>query len=241
MTDLPGGPPPSLLQKRQARERVYRATIRSAVVAAVLGHAALFVALAPFQGRIPLVRHLGYEGPLRILPEISVQRDPGPVESEFQTAAGAGARAVFQAVDISVVDREPVEGRRVREDTGIRDESVGDDLLAQLERTLPQPTSRDLVILRLVKPDYPASSVLAGVEGVVAFRVHVASDGTVARAWLLNSEVDRACDESARRALLEWRFRPYLREGEPADVLVDQRIRFTLTDALRRESAAARE
>jgi len=240
MTGLPGGPPPSLRQKRQARESLYRATLRSAAVVAVLGHAALFVALGPLQHRIPLVRHLGYEGPLRILPEISVQREPGPVESELETAAGVGARATFQVVDITVVDHEPTEGRRVREDTGLSDESVGDDLLEQLERTLPQPTSRDLVILRLVKPDYPASSVLAGVAGVVAFRVHVASDGTVVRAWVLSSEVDRACDESARRALLQWRFRPYLRDGEPTDVLVDQRIRFTLTDALRLENEAVR-
>jgi protein TonB len=82
-----------------------------------------------------------------------------------------------------------------------------------------------------VKPAYPASSVRAGVEGVVTFRVHVTADGTVARVWLLNSEVDRACDDAAKRALLEWRFRPFLVEGEPSDVLVDQRIRFSLLDA----------
>jgi protein TonB len=238
MTDLTGAPPPSLRQTRRERDRLYRATLRFATLAALIGHAALFVTLGPLQHRIPLVRHIGYEGPLRILPEISVQKETGRRESEFETAAGRGSRAVFEVVDITIVDRERAEGRRAREDTGFRDESVGDELLDQLERTLPQPTSRDLVVVRLVKPGYPSSSVLAGVEGVVAFRVHLASDGTVARVWLLSSEVDRACDESARRALMQWRFRPYLRDGEPSDVLVDQRIRFTLTDDLRLREAA---
>jgi TonB family protein len=216
---------------RQLREREYRRALSLAVALAVIMHVALFVSLVPLEGRIPLVRHLGYEGSLRILPEISVRREPGPVNSDLETLSGRGARAALQVIDITVVDSERPAGTRAREETGTRDETVGDKLLTQLERSLPQPTSRELVVIRLVKPAYPRSSVLAGVEGVVTFRLHVTSDGVVARTWLLSSEVDRACDEAARRAVLQWRFRPFLTDGEPTDVLVDQRIRFTLTDA----------
>lgn len=222
---------PPARQSRQLREREYRRALALAAALAAAFHAALFVTLAPLQGRIPLVRHLGYEGPLRLLPEISEMREPGPVEADLETLSGRGARAVLHAIDISVVESERPAGARAREETGTRDETAGDELLTQLERSLPQPTSRELVILRLVKPAYPRSSVLAGVEGVVTFRLHVTSDGVIARAWLLSSQVDRACDEAARRALLQWRFRPFLTDGEPTDVLVDQRIRFTLTDA----------
>jgi TonB family protein len=223
--------PQSARHARRVREREYRRALVLAAAVAVASHAAIFVSLAPFQGRIPLVRHLGYEGPLRLMPEISEMREPGRVEGDMETLSGRGSRAMLHAVDISVVESERPAGARAREETGARDETVGDELLTQLERSLPQPTSRELVVIRLVKPAYPRSSVLAGVEGVVAFRLHVTSDGVVARVWLLRSDVDRACDETARRALLQWRFRPFLVDGEPMDVLVDQRIRFTLTDA----------
>ncbi len=216
---------------RQIRERQYRRATALAAALAVVLHAALFVSLGPLQHRIPLVRHLGYEGPLRILAEISEVRAPGRVDSDLEALSGRGARAALRAIDITIVDSERPAGARAREETGTRDETVGDELLTQLERSLPQPTSRELVIIRLVKPEYPRSSVLAGVEGVATFRIHVTSDGEVARAWLMSSEVDPACDEAARRALLQWRFRPFLTDGVPTDVLVDQRIRFTLTDA----------
>ena len=153
------------------------------------------------------------------------------MESQRETFSGSGSESALRVLDITVVDATEAGKTGVREKTGRRDETLGDEALTQLERALPQPTSRDLVIVRLVKPAYPASSVRAGVEGVVTFRVHVTADGTVARVWLLNSEVDRACDDAAKRALLEWRFRPFLVEGEPSDVLVDQRIRFSLLDA----------
>jgi TonB family protein len=223
---------PPARHARQLRERQYRRALGLASALAVVLHAALFVTLSPFQNRIPLVRHLGYEGRLRILPEISEMREPGPVEADLETVSGHGATATLRAIDISIVESERPAGSRAREETGTRDETVGDELLTQLERSLPQPTSRELVIVRLVKPAYPRSSVLAGVEGVVTFRIHVTSDGVVARTWLLSSQVDRACDEAARQALLRWRFRPFLTDGVPSDVLVDQRIRFTLTDAV---------
>ncbi len=216
---------------RELRERQYRRAMALAVALAVALHAALFVSLAPLQGRIPLVRQLGYEGPLRILAEISEMREPGAVDADLETISGRGARAALEAIDITIVDSERPVGTRAREETGTREETAGDELLTQLERSLPQPTSRELVIIRLVKPAYPRRSVQAGVEGAVTFRIHVTSDGVVARAWLMSSEVDPACDEAARRALLQWRFRPFLTDGEPTDVLVDQRIRFTLTDA----------
>lgn len=216
---------------RRLRERQYRRALALATALAVVIHAALFVTLAPLKGRMPLVRHLGYEGPLRILPEISEMREPGPVEADLETISGRGSRVTLHAIDISIADSERPSGVRAREEAGARDETAGDELLTQLERSLPQPTSRELVVIRLVKPAYPRSSILAGVEGVVTFRLHVTGDGVVARAWLLRSEADPACDDAARRAVLQWRFRPFLADGVPTDVLVDQRIRFTLIDA----------
>jgi TonB family protein len=223
--------PPYLTEYRRERERIYVFRMRRAIFAAIVAHVLLFVALAPFKQQLPLVRHIGYEGALRVLPEISVQREVGDVESEQEQAHGRGADALFRVIETRLVSSQLPARDVTEQETEDYDEEYGDELLEVLERALPQPQSRDVVILRLVKPAYPARSIADGKEGVVEFRVHVTKRGRVARAWLLSSEVDREMEESARLALMQWRFRPLLANGAPADFLVDQRIRFRLHDA----------
>lgn len=219
---------------RRERERVHRRRLLLSAVASVLLHAMLVPAIAPLREELPLVRHIGYRGERRILPEISIQRDPGAVESEVETMAGDLARAAFQVIPIEIVDwTVPEEGAtELAEDES--EITPGDDLLDRLEMSLPQPMSSEVVVSRLVEPEYPASSIAAGVEGVVVFRLHISMSGEVRRAWLLSSEVDEACELAAYRAVIRWEFEPYLVNGRPTSILVDQRIRFRLTDALRR-------
>jgi protein TonB len=225
---------------RRRREKLYRSRLRRAALVSILIHLSLFIGLAPLKHRIPLARIIGYEGAVRILPEISVARPPGTSESEVAFAAGLGSRPVMRVVDIKMVSKEVALEAEALADKGIQHEELGDALLTELEQVLPQPQSRDVVVELLVKPAYPASSVQAGVQGVVVFRVYVTKYGTVERVWLMNSEVDRACEESARRALLRWRFRPHYVGGAPTEFLVDQRIRFRLTDALETPSPPER-
>ena len=222
--------PPHLTEYRRSRERIHVGRMRRAAVAAVVLHVLLFVAFAPLTHRIPLVRHIGYEGALRVLPEISVQREIGDVETEEETARGRGADALFRMIETRLVSH-PVPARDAAEqEADDYDEEYGDELLEVLDGALPQPRSRDVVILKLVKPAYPARSITDGTEGVVEFRVHVTKRGRVARVWLLSSGVDREMEASGRRALMQWKFQPLLNNGAPADFLVDQRIRFRLHD-----------
>lgn len=221
---------PYVTEYRRSRDRVYVLRIRWATVGAVVIHVALILVFAPFRQQIPLVRRIGYEGPVRLLPEISVRSDVGEYESEEQMAQGMGSESFFKVVDTRLVaSREAAEEESPRE-TGDYEEDYGDELLRVLERALPQPTSRDVVIVKFVKPVYPPLSIAEGTEGVVVFRVHVTSRGRVARAWLLSSEVDGRMEVAARRALMQWRFRPHKSSGVPVDFLVDQRIRFRLND-----------
>jgi TonB family protein len=222
---------------RRERERVHRRTLLVSVVASILLHALLVPAIAPLREELPLVRHIGYRGERRILPEISIQREPGEAKSEVETMAGDLAKAAFEVIPIEIVDWVvPEEGLTdlTEDDSEL---TPGDKLLDRLEMSLPQPTSSEVVVSRLVEPDYPAASIAEGVEGVVVFRLHVSFSGEVRRAWLLSSEVDEACELAAYRAVLQWEFEPYLVNGRPSSILVDQRIRFRLTDALRRSSA----
>jgi TonB family protein len=222
---------PHATETRRWRERNYRARLVLSVAGAVAVHVLLLLSSVPFSRRIPLVRHIGYHGVLRILPEISVRRDPANVETEFETARGSGSESFFRVINIRAVDWEIPAGAPMAEETGEAvEEDSGEELRAQLESSLPQPTSTDVVLVRFVKPHYPRESIAANVEGVVTFRLHVAETGDVVRAWLIASEVDEPSEVEAHRAVLQWEFRPFLVEGVATAILVDQRIRFRLRD-----------
>jgi TonB family protein len=223
---------PYMTPARRQRERAYRSRITLGLVLAVAIHLAVVLAFAPMRQRIPLVRHIGYEGALHILPEISVRRPAGGKESQLEEAYGSGSESFFEVVDIRSVEAPLQAEEPPPAEKGDYEEEYGEEIRRQLEQSLPQPTSRDVVIVRFVKPAYPPASVAAGVEGVVVLRLHVTKYGRVARAWLLGSEVDVDCEEAARRAVLQWRFRPHLVDGVAVDFLVDQRIRFRLHDVL---------
>ncbi len=231
---------PYVTVARRLRERAYRSRVLVGVILAVAFHLALTLSLAPLGQRIPLVRHIGYEGALRILPEISVQRPAAQAESELETAYGFGSKSFLRVIDTRTVDNALEADELTQDDSGDFEEEYGEEIRRQLERSLPQPTSRDVVVVRLVKPAYPPTSVAAGVEGVVVFRLHVTKHGRVARAWPLSSEVDRDCEDAARRAVLRWKFRPHVVGGTPVDFLVDQRIRFRLRDVLEAKAPGLR-
>ena len=169
---------------------------------------------------------------LRILPEISVLREAGETESEVRETAGTSTKSSFEIISIEIIDSVE-SGESVTQAEPDRDVDAGEDLLDRLETSLPQPTSSDMIIEHLVEPLYPASSIEAGIEGVATLRLHVTRGGIVRRAWLIDSEVDDACELEAYAAVMQWKFAPYLVNGQPSAILVDQRIRFRLTDELR--------
>ena len=212
------------------REQRYRRRLAVALALSVIVHLLLAVALGPLGRRMPLIRHIGYAGPLQVLPEISVLREQGEEETEVQTARGGGAESFFQVVPLEIVEWSVPPDETAGEETGEADEATGREELDQLERSLPQPRSEDIIITHMVKPVYPQSSIDAGIQGVVVYRLHVTRTGAVVRAWLVSSELDPACDRAAYRAIMKWEFMPYLENGRPSDILIDQRIRFQLHD-----------
>lgn len=161
-------------ETRRGREQRYRRMIVRASAAAVLLHAMLIPVAAPFTERIPLVRRSGYRGEIRLLPEISVLREPDLVKSEVEARAGELAESSFKVVNLSVTELDAAHDR---------------------------PT--EIVIEHFVKPLYPQSAIEAGIEGVAVFGIQIAATGNVVRAWLVESEVNGDCNIEAQRALLQ--------------------------------------
>ncbi len=226
---------------RRGRERRYRRTIARASAAAVLLHALLIPVAAPFTERIPLGRRSGYRGEIRLLPEISILREPALVESDVEAWAGELAEAVFEVVNLSVTEFEPPDERPTTTVVEELDLTIGNEFRDLLETSLPQPTGREIVIEHFVEPVYPQSAIEAGIEGVAVFGIQVAATGDVLRAWLVDSGVCGDCNIEAQRALLQWRFAPYLVDGQPASFLKYYRIRFHFRDELRDGRREGRE
>jgi TonB family protein len=57
------------------------------------------------------------------------------------------------------------------------------------------------------RPSFPSSSLRKGSEGAVKLRVVVAKDGNVTEATISKSSGDAVLDETARRAVLEWKMK----------------------------------
>jgi TonB family protein len=177
------------------------------------------------------------------MPEISIMRSPSYSESEEQNRGDDLGGSGFRVVELRIAEEEAL--RKTPSDTEVEelDPTLGEDPRNQRDTSLPQPTGQEIVIEHLVEPIYPQSAIDAGIEGVAVFGIQVDEEGSVRRAWLIESDVTGECNIEAQRAVLQWRFAPYRVDGRPAPFLKYYRFRFKLTDALRdgREARALME
>ena len=228
---------------RRGREQHYRRGIARASVAAILLHAVLIPIVAPFKEHIPLARRSGYRGEFRLLPEISILREPDDTESEAQARGRELGGSGFEVVNLVIAELEQPRKTPIKAEIEELSWALGDDPRNLRDASLPQPAGQEIVIERLVEPIYPQSAIDNGIEGVAIFGIRVEVTGEVSRVWLLESEVSGDCNIEAQRALLQWRFAPYVIDGRPAPFLKYYRIRFHLTDELRdaREARSRRK
>ncbi len=82
-------------------------------------------------------------------------------------------------------------------------------------------------LIHQVEPVYPRLARAAGVEGTVELRAVITRQGTIEKLQVLRGPpllVKAAVD-----AVAEWRYRPYLLNGEPVEVDTDVTVKFSLS------------
>jgi len=79
-----------------------------------------------------------------------------------------------------------------------------------------------------IPPVYPSRAKRQGIEGWVRVKFLVQAGGTVARVEILAAQPKKIFDQTVRRCVLGWRFKPGTVEGEPVDVWAETVIRFKL-------------
>ncbi len=81
------------------------------------------------------------------------------------------------------------------------------------------------------QPDYPASEQRREVEGVTRVRVLIGTDGRVKAVELVSTDSPGFFEETKRRALAKWRFKPATRGGVPEESWQVMTVRFEIKAA----------
>jgi periplasmic protein TonB len=81
-------------------------------------------------------------------------------------------------------------------------------------------------LVHRVQPLYPPLARTTHVEGTVEFTATISKQGTIENLQLVRGHP--LLVNAAREAILQWRYRPTLLNGEPVEVITDIVVKFTL-------------
>jgi protein TonB len=82
-------------------------------------------------------------------------------------------------------------------------------------------------LIHRVQPAYPALARSARVQGVVEFTAVISKQGTIENLQLMRGHP--LLVTAAREAILQWRYRPTMLNGEPVEVITNILVNFTLS------------
>lgn len=86
----------------------------------------------------------------------------------------------------------------------------------------------DVVPIVRVQPYYPREALMRNIEGWVQVRFTIRPDGSVADPAVIASEPPRLFNREAVRAILRWKFRPRIVDGQPVSREAEQIIEFKI-------------
>lgn len=87
----------------------------------------------------------------------------------------------------------------------------------------------EVVPLVRIPPQYPRVAARRGIEGVVTVQFIITKDGTVRDAKVIKAEPSNVFNDEAIEAVLKWKFKPKLVEGQPVERQATQEIEFKLS------------
>ncbi|MGB8469681.1 MAG: energy transducer TonB, partial [Candidatus Sulfotelmatobacter sp.] len=83
------------------------------------------------------------------------------------------------------------------------------------------------LLVRRVQPTYPPLARQARIQGTVVLRAVIAKDGSIENLTLVSGHPMLA--PAAIEAVKQWRYKPYLLNGEPVEVDTEVLVNFTLS------------
>jgi protein TonB len=83
------------------------------------------------------------------------------------------------------------------------------------------------LLIKKVQPNYPPLARQARIQGTVLLQAEISKDGTIENLRLINGHPMLA--PAAIEAVKQWRYRPYMLNGEPVAVETQVQVNFTLS------------
>jgi len=174
-------------------------------------------------------KRFGYEGPKQWVDRIRLEQmadheAPGLFQVTYLTAESKKGgrkptRVSSNPQSVPVIEKVAGTGEDER------------DLLAKA-RMLPLDgpliRSEDLIIERLVRPDYPEEARDKNVEGVVELVALVDTTGSVEQIQIVGGTGEPMLEHAAAKAILQCQYRPYRIKDEARRVWAAFRIAFSL-------------
>lgn len=218
-----GHPPPerTLISPASIAARAHAGRRLAVAVGAAL-LLLLFVVLVDPGGR-EIARRLtvyGAEGPLRVMPEISIDDGADQIYQKPRAAPQESA-PIYEVVPEKPSPRAtevvPLAPAPPRERVDLASETVAEGL-GEVEALLPRTTADESFIIRnMVRPPYPVEATEAERRRTILVRTAVFLDatGAITAAMVTYSEGSGVYDEVALAAVKQWVFEPVIRDGNP--------------------------
>ncbi len=89
-------------------------------------------------------------------------------------------------------------------------------------------SGHELLSLVRVPPRYPRRAARLQIEGSVTVEFTITADGSVADPAIIESDPPRVFDKAALQAIVQWKFKPRVENGQAVESRASQRIEFAL-------------
>ena len=89
-------------------------------------------------------------------------------------------------------------------------------------------SGHELMPLVRVPPRYPGRAARLQIEGSVTVEFTITADGSVADPAIIESDPPRVFDKAALQAIVQWKFKPRVENGQAVESRASQRIEFAL-------------
>jgi TonB family protein len=211
------------------RESDYRKRLLIICPISIFLIALLFITsdLVPYS---EIQRTFGWQGALRIMPEITIIPDRDPYETPEKHSR---ARSMA-SIDLDLLEEsgEAKGMRRAKKPLENEKKMIQPEEEKEEIRHYPAhtdvPYSESYVILSMTKPEYPLEELMNGTEGEVTVEVLVNEEGYVERAWVLTAQGPKSFEESSLAAVKTFRFKPPTDRGKPIAMWIRFQIRFKI-------------
>jgi periplasmic protein TonB len=91
--------------------------------------------------------------------------------------------------------------------------------------SVSQGVSRGLLI-KTVQPTYPANALRMHIEGAVELLATITKNGDISTVKILKGDASLA--RAAADAVKQWKYKPYLLNGEPVEIQTEITVKFKL-------------